>query len=200
MGDERKTFFKTINRKLTTQEEIDKSAQHRQSLRDIDLLKAARSASTKTFNEDIGQKDALERELRRELDSGTIDEKVECYERRNDGRFEVDIFRAEGDVHIDTRPMTLEERREAMNPELPMDSAPDNVIPFRGELAATAEHTHGDEVLKPVEGCPACWDSTAEMAPDVDESSFGRDDGATTEDVPADESVVSDDEDAPGVA
>jgi hypothetical protein len=157
---EPKTFTKTITKELDDTESAKLGRELCQTLEEIEVATKYR----KEFNAEIKEKlDGLiikRNALKDAIEAGKDEEHVVCYEVEDFDASAIHTVRKDTGVRVDTRAMTADERRKAM--QMPLPIAADGGGPDAKVITFTA-HTH-DDVDNYTEGCTACW-STRERPP-----------------------------------
>lgn len=157
---EPKTFTKTITKDLDDSESSKIGRELCQILDEIETTKKYQ----KEFNGEMKDKmvtlTSKRDELKEALKLSKVEENIICYEVEDFEASAIHTVRKDTGVRVDTRAMTAEERRKAMQMPLPM--AADGGGPDAKVIAFTA-HTHEDVDVY-TEGCTACW-STKERPP-----------------------------------
>ncbi len=127
-------IFRDLKVKLTVAEWsacAAQLAQEQERLEELDLEKKAAVAALKSRLETVkgvisglGEKVRSHEEVRA----------VECWEKQDERRFVVELYRDDTGELVETRPMTAAERHEAINPPLPhVEPAPEEKLGARSE-------------------------------------------------------------------
>lgn len=180
---EPKTFTKTITRDLDDATSAKLGRELCQLLDEIEVAQNYR----KEFNADMKEKlsglSAKAKEAKAAIEAGKVEEHVECYEVHEFETSSVKTLRKDTNEVVDTRAMTADERRKAMQLGLPItgdgggpDGKDGKVLPFG--------HNHEDKDVY-TEGCTACWSQRARSTVIDDETAMAESVGPGNELPPA---------------
>lgn len=157
---EPKTFTKTITKELDDTESAKLGKLLCQTLEEIDVATKYRKEFNSEMKEKLDNLVMKRDAFKQAIELGKDEEHVVCYEVEDFETSAIHTVRKDTGVRVDTRAMTSDERRKAMQTPLPF--AADGGGPDAKVIQFTA-HTHED-AENYTEGCAACW-STRERPP-----------------------------------